>query len=245
MALFVLLGVAVFLRWYRTRPFVAGAALWLCLLKPQLFLPFGVVLVAWAIWNRRFIMLAGLMTAVAVSAGLIWSLDPHCWQQYREMMQLLRYDRVNIPCLSIVLRNAAGGAAFVQYLPAAAGCIWAVAYFWRHRFDWDWFEHGSPVLLVSLVVPPYTWLIDQCVALPALLRGLNVTRSRSLIAVVAVMSAVIELGPYMGRRLLHSNFYLWTAPAWLAWYVFATYSGGNRHTRTEAGESRALEAAEV
>jgi hypothetical protein len=245
MALFVLLGVALFLHSYRTRPFVAGAALWLCLLKPQLFLPFGMVLAVWAIWNRQFRIIAGLVIAVVLSDALIWWLDPQCWRQYREMMQLLRYDRADIPCLSIVLRNVAGGAAFVQYLPAAAGCIWAVAYFWRHRFHWNWFEHGSSVLLVSLLVPPYTWFVDQCVAIPALLRGLSVVRSRSLIAVLAMLSALIEAGPYLGRSLMHSKVYLWTAPAWLVWYLFAKASAAGQNTGTITAETRAFEAAEV
>jgi hypothetical protein len=245
MALFVLLGVALFLHSYRTRPFVAGVALWLCLLKPQLFLPFGMVLAVWAMWNRRFRIIGGLLTAVVVSDVLIWWLDHQCWQQYREMMQLLRYDRADIPCLSIVLRNVAGGATFVQYLPAAAGCIWALAYFWRHRFHWNWFEHGSSVLLVSLLVPPYTWFVDQCVAIPALLRGLSVVRSRSLIAVLAVLSATIEAGPYLGRGLMHSRAYLWTAPAWLAWYLLAKASAAGRNTGIATAETRAFEAAEV
>jgi hypothetical protein len=244
MALLVLLGLAIFLHSYRSRPFVAGAGLWLCLLKPQLFLPFGVALAVWAVWSRRFMIIAGLITAIGVSAGVVWKLDPDCWRQYSAMMHLLRYDRVNIPCLSIVLRNTAGGAGFVQYLPAAAGCIWALAYFWRHRHDWDWFEHGSFVLLVSLLVPPYTWFVDQCIALPALLHGLAVMRSRTLIAVLALLSAVIEVGPYLGRDLMHSKVYLWTTPAWLAWYLFARASGVHQKTAIDA-ERPIYEAAEV
>jgi hypothetical protein len=33
-------------------------------------------------------------------------------------------------------------------------------------------------------------------------------------------SAVIEVGILRGVPLLHSAFYLWTAPAWLAWYLY-------------------------
>jgi hypothetical protein len=244
MALLVLLGLAVFVHSYRSRPFVAGAGLWLCLLKPQLFLPFGVALIVWTLWNRRLMIIAGLMTATAVSAGVIWKLDPDCWHQYSAMMHLLRYDRADIPCLSIVLRNAAGGAAFVQYLPAALGCLWALVYFWRHRHEWDWFEHGSSVLLVSLLVAPYTWFVDQCIALPALLHGLRGVRSRGLIAALALLSASVEVGPYLGRSLMHSKAYLWTTPAWLAWYLLARASGNHQKTTMDA-ERPILEAAGV
>lgn len=48
-SLFLLLGLVLFLRLHRTRPFWAGAALWLCTLKPHLFLPFGIVLLIWIV----------------------------------------------------------------------------------------------------------------------------------------------------------------------------------------------------
>jgi hypothetical protein len=78
-------------------------------------------------------------------------------------------------------------------------------------------------MLVSVVVAPYTWLMDQAVLIPALLHGIYATRSRNLIGVLGLASAVIEIAAVMGLRLLHSNFYLWTSPAWLIWYLFATH----------------------
>ena len=43
-AIFALLGLVLFLRFHQGRPFVAGLSLWLCALKPHLFLPFVMVL---------------------------------------------------------------------------------------------------------------------------------------------------------------------------------------------------------
>jgi hypothetical protein len=60
---FVLLGLALFLRLHRSSPFLAGVSLWLCMLKPNMFLPFGVVLLVWAIITRSYRLLVG--TAVA------------------------------------------------------------------------------------------------------------------------------------------------------------------------------------
>ena len=80
-------------------------------------------------------------------------------------------------------------------------------------------EHGAAVLLVSLLVAPYTWFVDQCVALPALLHGVVVTRSRMMIAALAFASAVIEVGPLTKHDLLHSKFYLWTTPFYLVWFL--------------------------
>jgi hypothetical protein len=35
-------------------------------------------------------------------------------------------------------------------------------------------------------------------------------------------SATIEIAIFRGIPLLHSAFYLWTTPAWLAWYLCST-----------------------
>ena len=82
-------------------------------------------------------------------------------------------------------------------------------------------------MLVSVLVAPYTWFMDQAILIPALLHAAYLTRSRSLVAILALASAVIEIGALRGLPLLLSPFYLWTAPAWLALYVYAT-----RHRQT-------------
>src|ERR1035438_3477979 len=79
MALFVLLGLALFLRLHRSRPFLAGASLWLCALKPQLFLPFGVVLLAWVIVNRQTRIVLGAAAAFGFSSAVAFALDPLVW----------------------------------------------------------------------------------------------------------------------------------------------------------------------
>ena len=57
--IFLLLGLVLFLRFYKTRPTVAGASLTLCVLKPHLFLPFAVALCVWAIHGRAWRLLMG------------------------------------------------------------------------------------------------------------------------------------------------------------------------------------------
>jgi Glycosyltransferase family 87 len=219
----LLLGLVLFLRLHRSRPFLAGVSLWLCLLKPHLFLPFGIVLIAWAILTRSYRLLAGTVIALGVSTAIVFSLDPLIWIHYVQMMSTERIDRISIPCLSIMLRQGLSpNSIWLQYLPAALGCVWALAYFRKHHARWDWMEHGSLLMLVSVLLAPYTWLFDQAILIPALLHAAYLTRSRSLVAILALASAVIEAGILRGLPLLHSAFFLWTAPAWLAWYLYAT-----------------------
>lgn len=225
-AIFVLFGLVLFLRLHRTHPFLAGASLWLCMLKPHLFLPFGIVLLLWVILTRSYRILVGTLVALSVSTMIAMSLDPMVWQHYSEMMRTARVDRLLIPCWSIVLRqNVWPHTVAVQFLPVAVGCIWALVYFRRYWGEWNWLEHGSLLMLVSVLLAPYTWFMDQTVLLPALLHGIYTTRSRNLIAILALCSAVIEIGVLLDLSLLHSNFFLWTSPAWLVWYLLATRQG--------------------
>lgn len=224
-SVFLLLGLVLFLRWHKSRPFFSGAALWLCLLKPHLFLPFGVVLLLWIVKQRRYRTLAGVGASLGISSAIATAMDLHIWTQYRSMMGEERIDRLGLPCISTMLRQVMYPHTFwVQALPAALGCTWAVYYFMRRHGEWDWLEHGSILILVSILVAPYSWFMDQAILIPALLLGLSSTRSRTWIAVLALMSAVIEIAAFRGIMLL-SPFYLWTAPAWLLWFLIATRRG--------------------
>jgi hypothetical protein len=69
-------------------------------------------------------------------------------------------------------------------------------------------------------VAPYCWLFDQGLAIPALLRGAYVTRSRVLLVLLAFASLVIEI-ELMSGVAITSALFLWTAPAWLVWYLVA------------------------
>ena len=222
-SLLVLLGLALFLRLHRSRPFLAGLSLWLCWLKPHLFLPFGVVLLLWAISRRSYKVLAGSAVALGISTVIALVLDPQVWRHYGQMMLAARIDRLPIPCLSIMLmQHINPNAVWLEYLPAVLGCAWALFYFRKHRDDWDWLEHGSLLVLVSLVVAPYSWIMDQAIVIPALLHAVYRTRSRNNVAILALASAIIVgILIVRGDMVLASAFYMWSAPLWLVWYLFA------------------------
>lgn len=232
-ALLALLGLVLFLRWHGSRPFLAGASLWLCALKPHLFLPFAAALAAWLVTSlvtspiagRARKLLAGAAAALALSSALATLIDPHAWLDYTRLMRSPAVENEFIPCLASAFRQAIDRlfdvrAIWPQYLPVAICCVWAIAYFWRRRATWDWKTHAGPLLLVSLVAAPYCWFYDQCLAIPALLEGAYATRSRNLLAVLAFAILVMDIEICFVPVL--SPLYLWTAPAWLAWYLVAT-----------------------
>lgn len=219
-SLFALLGLALFLRLHGTRPLVAGASLWLGALKPHLFLPFGLVLILWVFTDRRYKLLAGAVLAMAASCGMTWLLDPSSWTSYFRMMRGSAVEKEFIPCLSDAFRLwFAPRSIWLQYLPAAIACIWALAYYWNRRKRWDWNSHGNLLMVVSVAVAPYCWLYDQCLVIPALLQGIYTTRARLLPALLAIASVVLYAQFCMVNVI--SALYLWAAPAWLAWYLYA------------------------
>jgi len=218
-SLFALLGLVLFLRWHRTHPFAAGAALYLCALKPHLFLPFAAALLLWIIATRSYRLLAGsAVTPAAASLVATW-FDPAVWTHYRQMMQTSGIATEFIACPAVALRFALHPQAmWLQSLPAAFGCVWAVLYCARHRERWDWLEHGGLLLLVSLTVSPYAWVTDQAIALPALMLATGRWASRGHIRLLLLASAAIEIEQLCGVTM-HSPWVLWTAPFWLAWHL--------------------------
>jgi hypothetical protein len=221
-SLFALLGLALFLRLRERRPFAAGLALWLCTLKPHLFLAFGLVLAIWIVKEKAYRVVLGLAAAMAGSVGVTWVIAPAAWTQYEQMIRTSGIEREFIPCVGVALRMWVNpGSTSLQYLPATIGCVWAVVWYWTKRGRWDWTTDGGLLMLVSVVCAPYCWLFDQALAIPALLYGAYVTRSRLLLSALALGSVGIEAALMMGVKL-PSPLFVWTGPFWLGWYLVAS-----------------------
>ena len=228
-SLLALLGLVLFLRFHRCHPFSAGAALWLCALKPHLFLPFAAVLAVWIVFSRSYKLLAGAAAALALSTAVAYLVDPTAWPDYSRLMLAPAPVNQFIPCLAYVMRHwFLPQATWLQYLPVALACVWALIYFWPRRARWDWLSGSSPIILVSLLAAPYLWFYDQCLAIPALLSGAYATRSRKVLAALALLILATDIEICFVR--ISSNLFLWTVPAWLIWYLFARATSGEQPT---------------
>ena len=143
-SILLLFGLVLFLRLQRTRPFGSGAALWLCTLKPHLFLPFIVVLLTWIVFSRSYRILAGATTAMAAGAAVTEWIAPGAFGQYLYYARTSVMTREFTACLGDVIRDAINPAAeWLAFVPAALACVWAVGYFWARRNTWDWLEDGN------------------------------------------------------------------------------------------------------
>ena len=223
-SIFLLLGLALFLRLHKRHPFAAGAALWFCSLKPHLFLPFGVALLVWIVVSRSYRILYGGIAGMAAGAIVTACIDPNFMAQYVYYMRTSVVTHEFTPCLGDVLRDSINPAAeWIAFTPSLLGCIWALAYFWPRRHTWDWFENGGLVMLASIFVAPFGWVFDQSLAIPAILFAVSRNPSRMPLSVLALLYILIEI-QIISPFGLHSAAYLWTAPAWLVWYLFARAS---------------------
>ena len=221
--IFLLLGLVLFLYFNHSRPFFGGAALLLCALKPHLFLPFAAVLLAWAIYRGRYRILAGFLIALTASCALSFFFDHHAWADYFLMMRVGGAVNEDVPVLSVGLRNLLDRhATWLQFLPQSCACAWALWYFRTRREQWKWMDHGLLVLAVSAMCTPFGWFTDESMLLPVVLAGLYqaVEKRRSVLPLGLILGvALIEV---FANVQIISWFYLWTTPAWLAWYLYAT-----------------------
>lgn len=239
-SMFLLLGLVGFLRLHKSRPFWAGAALWLCMLKPHVFVPFGIALLAWIVAERQWRVLAGAAATMAASCAVTEWLDPRAWGQYLYWAKHSGISGEFIPCLSVALRDLIDPrAAWIAFVPCALGGIWGLAYYWRRRQSWDWLENGNLLMLVSLVVAPYCWIYDQSLALPAVLFAVARLRAQWLLGILALLYLGVEFQTFVVFWEYHYIF-LWPGLGWLAWYWLARRVERRGYGFQVAGYSQAL-----
>ncbi len=220
----LLLGVVSFVAFERTRPAVSGIALSLCALKPHLFVPLVIPLVLWIVIGRRYRVAVGFLAAIGTALAIALLLDAHALAQYVAFMRGGEATVERIPALSVMLRFAISPhSTWIQFVPIALASAWSAWYFWTRRHWWDWNNQGLLILLVAAVCTPYGFFTDECILLPAVLAGVYraEARGRSLIPIaIFAAAALFEL---LSGVEIKTPYFLWTTPAWLAWYLYATH----------------------
>jgi len=221
--IFLLFGVVLFLYFRESWPLLAGAALLPCVLKPHLFLPCAIALLLWAFSRGAYRILAGFFISLLGSSLLTLHFDPHVWSDYARMMRTSGALDHYVPTLSASLRYlVAPHAVWVQFIPELGACCWSIWYFWTRRHQWNWMTEGMLLLLVSELCTPYAWFTDESVLLPTVFVGVfRAFELRRSLVPIALVAGVALIEAYSVVQI-KSVGYLWTAPAWLAWYLYAT-----------------------
>jgi len=168
MGFLLLLGLIFFLWLEGRRPFLAGAALILPFAKPHLLVLVWITLLLWILWERKYKVAGGLLAALIPATALALVFDATAFRDYQNFMHEAAIGHELIPALSGVIRALFFHRMFwVQFVPLALGSVWCVWYFFKNRERWDWRQHGTAVMVVSILVTPYSWLTDEVVLLPA------------------------------------------------------------------------------
>jgi hypothetical protein len=218
---FLLLGLSLFLRFQRSRPLAAGAALALMAIKPLLFLALWPLVLVDCLYRRNYRVLAAGTVTVGVAALLPLLRDPQVWPQYLAMVHQARLDAEFLPVPALLLRLLLAPAhTWLQFLPCVAAMAWGLWYYWRNRAEWCWRVHGIPVVLVTLLAAPFAWTTDEIIAMPAMMAALaSATRPRHAVALYAVLNGVVIV-MMSAQYALTSPAYIWTSSAWLVFYLY-------------------------
>ena len=229
MGLALLLGVILFLWLENRKPLLAGAALVLPFAKPHLLSVFWLILALWMVLRRRSSIALGFGLAFATATGFALALDPALFHQYRGMLRSASIGTEFIPAVSGVVRLIFFRSHFwVQFVPLALGILWSLWFFRKQYSSWSWQQHGPALLVVSVLVSPYSWLADECILLPAILQGVTfVYEARAGLKlrtkVVLVMFALLNLLLLLILRSkipFATGIYFWSSLVWFGWYFY-------------------------
>jgi hypothetical protein len=169
----LLLGIVGFL-WFEKRgwDWLAGAALMLPAIKPQLVYLFGVAVLVWAIDRRRWGVVLGGALTLSAAVGVALAFNPGVISDYR--FALANPPSGNItPTVGAVLRLLFGeDSTWLQYVPTVLGLLWFPFYWTKHRATWSWGEQAPLLVLVSFLTTAYgAWVFDLVVLLLPLLHA--------------------------------------------------------------------------
>ena len=226
---FLLLGFSLFLRFYRSRPFLAGASLGLMAIKPHLFLVFWMLLLVDCIYRRRFFILVGGACVLVAGSAFSMYLDVQVWQHYFAMLRASTLNTEFFPTMSMLFRLLINPrAGWLLFVPSAVAIIWGLWYYKRKCHIWDWRIHGMLLLLVTILVSPYGWFSDEIVLLPSLAFAFTFPERRKYsIEVLVAIDVLALLVLLLAKPSLSSGAYLWTPLAWLGWFLYATRGFGD------------------
>ena len=96
-------------------------------------------------------------------------IDHSAWSHYAQMRAEQIDDQI-APTTSLVFQALlAQNHPWVQFIPTAVACAWAVRRYLNNHVRWDWQNDIPLLLLVSVMTSPDAWFTDEAIVLPAIL----------------------------------------------------------------------------
>ena len=207
----------------RRRDVLAGAALALLMIKPQVTYLFWLAALWWAWRYRRRRVLIGWLVALMGASGLVLLFAPDVFVNYLTVAgQAPLYWAT--PTLGGWLRLIFGPeGGWLQFLPSLLGGLALLGWLWRRRGPWRWQGMAAPLLLASVPTAAFAWSFDQVVLLPLVVAMVGRLRAASPArrAVVLGILGMFQLALLIQNRCQANEvFYIWhpVALAGLYWW---------------------------
>jgi hypothetical protein len=241
----ILLGITGFLYFtvIERNDWLAGIFLALASIKPQMIILFWIALLFWIIQQRRWLILISTTISVLSLILLAIIFNPHIIQQYFGMLQTYQISDWAVPTIGAYLRFFWLGTQrfWLQFLPIALGGIWVIYYWYRHHKSWNWVDELPIILLVSMVVSPYSWTYDLVILVPAIVLA-TIRIAIDWKHWTTLLLAIIFLGISLLDLVLHMKlddfWFIWLAPALSIWYFLVQWiSHKNMQRRLLLGNS--------
>jgi hypothetical protein len=226
-AILLFVGAAGFLYYHREgKLWQAGMLAALMAVKPHSLYLFWVLLLLWTLSRRKWSVLFSAAGTLISGIAVASILNPSLLGQYLHATTSFPPLDWATPTLGGLLRWVFGmERRWLQFVPVAVGLIWALWWWRKYRGQWEWSEQMPMVVAVSLVTAAYGWSCDLVVLLLAPLQvAASLVRIRDLRTTVILIggyAAIVGLSIVLQGLVTNDFWYMWLAPALLAWYLLA------------------------
>jgi Glycosyltransferase family 87 len=215
----------------RRADFRAGLVLSLIAVKPQVVLLFALAALIWIVRQKRWRILVGGASSLALQTGLVLWLNPRVFHCYVEGLSQFGPSDVMQPTPASVLRLLAGGGFWTMLLPLVAGLGWLI---WRMAKSrpWCWERELPNLSFACLLSTPHAWVYDFGILLVPLQKT----------AVSACLAGPLLRWTFLGIHLLATagafamnlakqpeSDYIWLLPLYLVLYLVVSRSDRNRN----------------
>ncbi len=199
----------------------AGAAMFLLALKPHLVWLLWPVLLLYSVRRRRWQMLLSFGVVFATACLAAFLIDHSVYRQYFLLWRKISLLEELTPTGGGLLRLWLGSIS-AQFLPMAIAAIWFGYYWVRPSSIWQWRDGVPLLLLISVATTSYAWFFDQVVLLPCIFHATASVVRSSTKAIFWSAASYLTLNLAVLLLILRHRtgfWYVWTAPAWLLWYL--------------------------
>jgi hypothetical protein len=229
-AAFVLIGIVGFLFFTSVvrNDWMAGISLAIISIKPQLILLFWIALLFWIIQQRRWkIPISTIITILSLTL-IAMVTNPNIIKQYLNMLQTYQISDWASPTIGSYIRYFwfETQQFWLQFLPIVLGGIWLTYYWYRHHETWNWMDELPIILLVSMVLSPYSWTYDLVILVPAVaLAAIWIASDwkRWTTALMLITFLGISILDLVLHMKLDEFWFIWVAPALLIWFLLVRW----------------------